>query len=183
MSNAIEIRLDDISQLFETKDPVPFRERDLATDADAYISGHASELPRDQPFELVVHLPSEAANLEGVRSIDKSISNFFAHRAAAVARELGELFRAGRRSLVVGLAVLAACLIAGQVLSALTPRGGVAHFIEEGFIIVGWVALWRPLEIFLYDWWPVAQKRSLYQRLSEAKIIVKLYNKNNPTDR
>jgi hypothetical protein len=179
LSNAIEIRLDDISQLFETKDPVPFRERDLATDADAYISGHASELPRDQPLELVVHLPSEAANLEGVRSLDKSVSNFFALRAAAVARELGELFRVGRRSLAVGLAVLAACLLAGQVLSALTPRGGVAHFIEEGFIIVGWVALWRPLEIFLYDWWPLAQKRRLYQRLSEAQVAVRFYDKAN----
>jgi hypothetical protein len=65
------------------------------------------------------------------------------------------------------------------VLSALTPRGGVAHFIEEGFIIVGWVALWRPLEIFLYDWWPLAQKRRLYQRLSEAQVAVRFYDKAN----
>ena len=26
--------------------------------------------------------------------------------------------------------------------------------IKESLIISGWVALWRPLEIFLYDWWP-----------------------------
>ncbi|MGA7532679.1 MAG: hypothetical protein WCB50_13625 [Pseudolabrys sp.] len=24
--------------------------------------------------------------------------------------------------------------------------------MQESLIIVGWVAIWRPIEIFLYDW-------------------------------
>ena len=35
--NAIEIRIDDISQLFHTLDPFPFRERDLDKDAEEFI--------------------------------------------------------------------------------------------------------------------------------------------------
>ena len=27
-------------------------------------------------------------------------------------------------------------------------------------MIGGWVALWRPLEIFLYDWWPIRRKQN-----------------------
>ena len=42
--------------------------------------------------------------------------------------------------------------------------------IEESFLILGWVANWRPLEIFLYDWWPVARRRDLYRRLSSASV-------------
>jgi hypothetical protein len=41
---------------------------------------------------------------------------------------------------------------------------------RESLIIVGWVALWRPLEIFLYDWWPIARHRSLYRRLAKADV-------------
>lgn len=177
LNNTIEIRLDDISQLFETKDPFPFRERDLAPDADDYISGHADELPRDQPISLVIHLPSESGGLDVVRSLDKSVSNFFEHRAGAVARELSELFRIGRRTLMIGLGVLGLCLVVGQALSSILSNSGVGHFIEEGLIIVGWVALWRPLEIFLYDWWPLAQQRKLYTRLSQARVTVKFYDK------
>jgi hypothetical protein len=33
--------------------------------------------------------------------------------------------------------------------------------IREGFLIGGWVAMWRPLEVFLYDWWPNRQSQLL----------------------
>lgn len=41
---------------------------------------------------------------------------------------------------------------------------------EESLLILGWVANWRPLEIFLYDWWPLAQRRDLYRQLSLAAV-------------
>jgi hypothetical protein len=36
--------------------------------------------------------------------------------------------------------------------------------------IGGWVAMWRPMQIFLYDWWPLQKQISLYKRLSHAHI-------------
>jgi hypothetical protein len=63
--------------------------------------------------------------------------------------------------------------VAGQTLSAAIPYARAAHFIEEGFIIIGWVAYWRPLEIFLYDWWPLAQQRKLYRRIAAAPVAVR----------
>lgn len=176
MANSIEIRLEDVSQLFETMDPFPSRDRELAREADAYIFDWAHELPRNQPLEITIHLPASAAQSAAVRSLDKSLANFFTYRARIVGRELSDLFRMGRRTLMVGLAVLAACLAIGQTLAALVPDSGVAHFFEEGLIIVGWVALWRPLEIFLYDWWPIAQNRKRYRRLAGASVRVQFYN-------
>jgi hypothetical protein len=44
--NAIEVRVEEISQLFDTLDPFPFRERDLDKQAEEYIVGWAHELPR-----------------------------------------------------------------------------------------------------------------------------------------
>jgi len=37
-------------------------------------------------------------------------------------------------------------------------------------VIGGWVALWRPLEIFLYDWWPIRAEAKLHDRLSESDV-------------
>jgi hypothetical protein len=60
--NAIEVRVTDISQLFDTLDPFPFPERDLDKDAEEFIVGWAREFPRDRPLNIVLHLP--AAEIE-----------------------------------------------------------------------------------------------------------------------
>jgi hypothetical protein len=49
------------------------------------------------------------------------------------------------------------------------------RLVDESFLILGWVANWRPLEIFLYDWWPLARRRDLYRRLSSASVEPKPY--------
>src|SRR4249920_944406 len=43
----------------------------------------------------------------------------------------------------------------------------VKRLVEQSFLILGWVANWRPLEIFSHDWWPVARWRDLCHRLSK----------------
>ena len=175
-SGAIEVRLEDVSQLFETMDPFPFRERDLARDADEYICGWAGELPTDRPLEIRIHLPAAAAGITEVHGVDSSLRNYFDYRTGIVARELSDEFRIGRRALLIGLGVLGFCLLLGQMFVALTSHGRIGHFVEEGLIIVGWVALWRPLEIFLYDWWPIAQRKRLYRRLADASVSVSFYD-------
>jgi hypothetical protein len=40
------------------------------------------------------------------------------------------------------------------------------------------VANWKPIEIFLYDWWPLLRRRNLYRRLSEASVEVTAYDRS-----
>jgi hypothetical protein len=37
-------------------------------------------------------------------------------------------------------------------------------------VIGAWVALWRPIEIFLYDWWPIRAEARLFDRLSQMEV-------------
>jgi hypothetical protein len=65
-----------------------------------------------------------------------------------------------------------AVILAGLVERAL---GGtqISALIRESIVIGGWVAMWRPLEIFLYDWWPILAERKLFDRLSAAPIQIR----------
>ena len=45
----IELRVQDVGQLFDTLDPFPFRDRDLDKEAEEYIVGWARELPSSAP--------------------------------------------------------------------------------------------------------------------------------------
>lgn len=175
--NRIEIKLRDLSQLFETLDPLPFRARDLAAHAEEYIADSAREMPRDKPFEFVVYLPEGTGEQEVAGDLRASFATFFRQRAAVTNRELRELFSTGRRTLLIGCLILGACLILAQAFAAFMPENGIVVFVEEGLVIVGWVALWRPLEIFLYEWWPIAKERKLFERLAAADVRLRFYDR------
>lgn len=171
-AGVIEIRLRELAQLFNTLDPSPFHERDLDDDAEAYITGWARELPWDLPLHIIFHLPETEALKARQRGLSQALNNYFAERAAMLDRDLKELFRAGWRYLSIGLPVLALCLFASQMARTAIPSVPLARAVEESLIIVGWVANWKPIETFLYDWWPVKRRRDLYRRLSQATIEI-----------
>ena len=50
-----------------------------------------------------------------------------------------------------------------------------SEVIREGLLISGWVAMWRPLELFLYDWWPIRAEAHLFDRLSTMPVRIE-YN-------
>jgi hypothetical protein len=81
--------------------------------------------------------------------------------------------RVGRISLLIGLAVVAASVIAADVIDTLMLHGRFGSIIRESLLIGGWVAMWRPLEIFLYDWWPIRSEARLFARLSEMTVKVR----------
>lgn len=168
----IAIRLNSVSQLFNSFDPSPFREKDLDSDAEEFIVGWVRELPHNAPFTLAVRLPPEEAARPEAAGIGEAIANYFDYRARMIDRELRELFRIGRRSLLIGLVVLAACLTASQTLAPLLPGATAARIVEESLIIVGWVANWRPIEIYLYAWWPIRRRAALYRRIAATPVRV-----------
>ncbi|NOT41572.1 MAG: hypothetical protein HOP13_13865 [Alphaproteobacteria bacterium] len=171
--SAIELSLREVGQIFETLDPYPFLERDLDKDAEEFIVGWARELPRDHTLRIVVHLPAAEAQSRAAADLEGGMTRFFRHRAEAIGRDLRELFRIGRMSLLIGVAVLLVCVAAAQEVEFIAGDGPLASVVGESLIILGWVANWRPLEIFLYEWWPIARRRNLYRRLSTAKVEVK----------
>jgi hypothetical protein len=167
----IEIKLRKVSQLFNTLDPSPFRESDLALETEEYIVGRSLELPVNAAIEIIIHLPPEELSRSSASDIACAIGEYFELRRLAVSRELRETFKAGRRSLLIGLGILSICILLGW-LFAQRMEGPVPQILSESFLILGWVAIWKPSEIFLYAWPPIAARRSLFRRLSEATVTI-----------
>ena len=164
-----------IAQLFHSLDPSPFHEKDLDKDAEDFIVSWARELPASRPFRVVVHLPEEQIALPEAQAIGHAIRQFFTYRAQVIGLELKELFRVGRRSLAIGLTVLLVSVVASQAVAAKLDPRPLGKVIEESLLIFAWVANWRPIEIFLYDWWPIVRRRDLYRRLGDAEVELRPY--------
>ncbi len=168
---AIEIRLSQPQQLFNSLDPSPFHERDLDQDAEEYIVDSADEYPLKRPLRLVIYLPADQIQGE-TPDLARAIHNYFAYRVEETQRRLRFFFRDGRISLVAGLIFLFVCIALRQLALAV-GRGLAAEIADEGLYIVGWVAMWRPLEIFLYDWRPIRHRARLFAKLAEVPVTVR----------
>ena len=97
-------------------DPAPFRERDLDPNAETYIVEWARETPRRQPL-AARRAPRPRARRRAATShaARRRSHEYFRQRAAATRRELRQLFRVGRISLLIGLAFLAVAIVDRRV--------------------------------------------------------------------
>jgi hypothetical protein len=167
----IELTLRDGAQLFNTLDPFPFHEKDLSADAERFIVEWAQELPKDQPIEILIDLPSGGGKGNTAQDLATAIAGWFTARARSETRAMQALFRDARLAFAIGVAVLGGCLFVAWRLSE-SAGGPFGRVLQESFVIVGWVVIWRPAEMVLYDWLPMLRRRTLYRRLAAAKVVV-----------
>ena len=85
-----------------------------------------------------------------------------------------------RKSLVIGLTFLFTCIVLREL--AFSSEKDTFHkIVAEGLLISGWVAMWKPLEVFLYDWWPLKRNCSLYDKLSRLPVEIRPRQDGSPT--
>jgi hypothetical protein len=168
----VEIKLRETRQLFNSLDPAPFIEKDLDDDAYHYIVDAVGEMRRRVPKKLVFYLPPEQIDLEDARSLPHAVHAYFAYRAAHAATQLRGTLRDGVVALVIGVTFLFTCLTLRQFTAP--DVGPAMHAIlEEGLLIMGWVAMWGPIQTFLYDWWPILRRRRLLTEISTLPIEIR----------
>lgn len=169
-SRVIELELRDIGQLFNSMDPSPLEKKDLNDAVEEFIVSWSEEYRPDQALTLQIYLKEWPAE-DPTDLVRNSIHNYFAYRASLNDLAFRRLMRRGRTSLLIGLLFLAACLVTSKLLLG-NAAGTWARILRESLTIAGWVAMWRPMEIYLYDWWPLRRKSRLYQKLSQMPVQV-----------
>ena len=167
----LELRVRELGQLFNSMDPTPFLNKDLDREAEAFIETWALGLPPDSRLHITIHL--EHLPVEGDPSalMTDAVHNYFDHKAGLVRGELKQLLKQGRVSLLIGMSFVTVCLIAADAIGQL-DTGTAVTIARESLTIVGWVAMWRPLQTFLYDWWPLARRIRICKTLTQAHVRV-----------
>jgi hypothetical protein len=161
--NCIDLRLATVEQIFDNRDPAPFRERDLDPDLVEYLMAAVEDLHAHGSFLVVVWLPQP-------RPVDDITPAVRAH----VEYELQRLARRRRQQHRTGLAGAAIGVTAMVGLLSLAQLAISAPVIREGLVILSWIILWRPVEALLYDWLPARRQRRLLLRLLEAPIEIRV---------
>jgi hypothetical protein len=162
----IEVRIDRLDDLLDERDPTPVPGRSLNPYVTNFVMSWAHELPTDAEIELVVHV-KEHVDDGRAATAEEAVRAAFADEVGSQVRKLKDLFRGGRISLAFGLLALVGFVTTSRMLANAT---GWLEVLREGLAVAGWVALWRPLEIYLYDWWPIRRAIRTYRRLQQSEI-------------
>jgi len=166
----IELELREVNKLFNSMDPSPFHDKDLNRDAEQFIVSWAQEYSLKQPLSLTIHLENMPAQ-DPTAWMTESVHNFFAYRANLNQLAFRRLMDDGRTSLMVGLAFLTGCLAIRNLVLGHTA-GAWAGLLRESLTIIGWVAMWRPVQIYLHEWWPFWRRGRVLSRLSTMQVEV-----------
>jgi hypothetical protein len=167
----IDIKLRTAHQLFDGRDPAPFRERDLDEDAVEYLLGAVQELPAKEEIRIVFWMTEEPPQQVPDETVIEAVRAYFGYEVARLQRRLREHVRQGQITLAVGLTALTVFLVLAEAALWL-PASTFRQVLREGLVITGWVALWRPIEVLLYDWRPLVRQRRLCERVVGAEIAV-----------
>lgn len=170
MAETLDIHVDVSERLFNSIDPAPFRDRDLDPAVIQYVVEWAEDLPAKAALRVCVRLDRAAA--EDAALVRAAFAENFRQAAASKRREVRRLFRDGRISLLIGLVFVAAAILIGESITMMANAGPYVRIIADSAVIGAWVALWHPINIFLFDWWPIRRRAALYDRLAGADVAI-----------
>lgn len=177
----IELNLKTPHQLFDERDPAPFRERDLDDDAAHYILSSYRELPATPLPKLSLYFTSMGEFESHPGSISKAIRSYFEYESQSKRRELRVMFNQGFISLLIGLSFLLVCTYISFVVNNRGYDGYWPTFAHEGLLLMGWYAMWKPINTFLYEWWPLRETIEVLDHLSEIEVDISVNEARRPT--
>lgn len=168
----IEVRIRSPLQLFDARDPAPFRERDLDDDFVTYIVNSAREFTSKAAMKVVIYVEENESRDLSKSAIRDAIHTFLAYEIDLQRSELKSFLKRAQVFLVLGIAILMACIGVAQSLTVPQPPGLIG-IIREGIVIFGWVSIWKPIELILFDWYPLFEKLRLYKKLLATEIEIR----------
>jgi hypothetical protein len=169
--NLIEIRVKQAQQLFDAIDPAPFRERDLDDDFAEYLIASSKEFPLHTPLRLNIFIDEPEGNITN-DLIKESILSYFKFKFDRQKLELKTFLKRTPIFLFIGLVILVLCLLISKSLVDKNYESGLtfSSILKEGITIFGWVSLWKPIELLLFDWYPIYETQRFYKRLTEIEV-------------
>ena len=168
----IEVRVKNAQQLFDVRDPAPFRERDLDDDFVEYITTSVEEIGHNSNLKIVINIGEKETESIEKTVIKEAIESYLDYQIELKRLHLSKLFRTVRLFLFFGLASLFACLFVARTIEKKFDPDIFFYVTREGFVILGWVAIWKPFELVLFDWYPVFDKIKLLKKLRVCEIDI-----------
>ena len=166
----VSIHVRNVAQMFNSLDPSPFWDRDLDRESAEFIEGEFSEKLSAHTWHLHVHAQDGGALAADLQA---AVEHYYERLATSARHQLRDHMRVTQLALLGGVAIFLASMTIRGILRGLL-QGSAPRMLDEGLIIIAWLALWRPVESLVYGWVPLYSRRRLYERLAAVRVSVRM---------
>lgn len=168
--HVVELHLGNIDALFERQHVNPFKQPQALDSGMQQLYRRLWLEPR-RGVLLKLYLPETALKDVSTGQIRDAIGKYCTFMKHVADNHYRMLLLEGLRALPVGIFFLGLCLTLALLIQELDIFPHLARFfVKEGLYIIGWVGMWKPMEIFLYEWWPFRRQMRVYRCMSELEI-------------
>lgn len=168
-SASVSIHVRDLAQMFNSLDPSPFWDRDLDRAAAEFIEEEFRDKQTADSWHLHVYAHEGIASAGDLQA---AVENYYGRLASSARTALREHMWMGQLALLGGVIIFLLSMGARGILKS--ALGNLPSVLDEGLIILAWLALWRPAEALVYEWVPLHRKRRLFERLAGIRVSVRL---------
>ena len=164
--------LETVAEASETTIPLPLPYRKLYAEVLEYLEDVAQQMPKGEEARIVVYLPIEEIQQGLEQKLNKVLDIYGDARLEKLKREEKRALGASLSALAWGFAFMLVCQIIG-VLADFPKHPTLTNTISEGFLVLGWVALWKPFETLLFDWRPSVERTKLHECLAAMPVVLR----------
>jgi hypothetical protein len=174
----VELELPEADYLFSVPETNPLKEGSVFEPGMETIYDFARKGKVRDAILLKLFLPGEKITPELEPRIRSAIRRYCQFQIEKITDNLEIETRLGRRTLYYGISILVICLLLsglGFLISSnatnpyLYALGG---FMYNGFMIIGWVSLWTPTSMLVFERWPDWISRNTYEHLRDMQIEI-----------
>ena len=165
------------NQLFENDLPLPAEHVALSQPVLDFLED-SIEANRDcSVFDLKIYMPQKDwASFEPrlVDNIAATFDRYFNRHIQKQRHRLSDHFRQARKMFVLGFAFMMLCML---VRTFWVPEDSstLMSSIREGLLVIGWVAMWKPVEELIFNWWPIKDELRLWESFRRLRASIILY--------
>jgi hypothetical protein len=171
----ITLRLDDIQHLFLAPELNPLAGQFRFISGMEEIVNELKPNPLGPQVHVTVWLPPDHFSDNIEQTAQEAIRKYCDARIHQITNELASLRRQGFKALQTGLIFLAGCLLLSTLFGQMeTLPNFLRMFLREGFVIAGWVSLWQPTTILLFDWWTPQRDKRIYACLKDMELKIRV---------
>ena len=130
---------------------------------------------RSKRYHLIIRMPPDKALPGATVQAKALLSKYGSRMIEDNNNRITQIQKKGRRQLPFALVILFICIGLGIFfgLELFVDQSPIlALAISEGFYIVGWIALWRPMDVLLFDPMEVRMENRLLRHLMEMPIDI-----------
>ena len=165
----LDVRLTSVEHFFDNRDPAPFRERDLDPALADYLVDGAQDLRREPAMQIVFWLSKPCDPGE----IESAVRSHFDYQLERARRRRREQVRTGWTMVSIAAVAVVLLIALGEIVID-TWKGTLGVALSEALLISGWVLMWRPVEVLIYDAIPWRRERRVFRALRDASIDVRV---------